>query len=619
MQKSKLSGFAAIYDGVFALMLAGVLLYLAALPPLGLWWLGWVVAACWAPLIRRKMLLSTNLDVQKTKSLKQKRTWFRSRPYRQIWLAGVIFWGVTVHWVCFPHWAACFGWFAMCCYLGSYFPLFVFFARMLHHKPLYGNLRLPVWFAAPVAWLAVMYLQKTLMGGFGFALLEHTQMRQTALIQTADIGGESFVGAIMIFVGILFGECLPVQLTAEQSDDYRSRVSAKGLLGRLVVIAATFIVLIGYAEIRERQRQPSERPPLNVALLQGSYKVSLSAPVEWYYKVFDNYKEMAMETARDNKGKIDLIVWPESTCRYSWVDVDVSEFHESTWQDSTFSPKQWIREFLSEENSKILEISQHLGVPCVYGASSSVYSEKKGRYFGYNSALLIENVYPLSYDSENQPQLCPTEYSRYDKMLLVMFGEYIPFSEYLPDGFFLKTLCQRADFGRKPVAFVLRKTRDHESNQYVDVKEIPITYVASANICFESSSSRVPRHQILELKKQGQEPEFLINISNDGWFYHSSQIDMHLATHIFRAVENRKPYLAATNGGFSAGIDGSGRILGMGRRSSNEVVLVAVSPDSRHSCYHTLGNLFHFLALGLVGFTLLRLTFFNITKYDVKA
>ena len=616
MQKSNLPDFAATYNGVFALMLAGVLLYLAALPPLGLWWLGWIVAACWTPLIRRKTLLFTNFDEQKSKSPKQKRTWFRGRPYRQIWLAGVIFWGVTVHWVCFPHWAACFGWFAMCCYLGSYFPLFVFFARILHHQPLCGNLRLPAWFAAPVAWLAVMYLQKTLMGGFGFALLEHTQVRQTMLIQTADIGGESLVGAIMIFVGILFGECLPVRLATEQTDDNHFRVSVKGLLGRLGVIITTFIVLICYAEIRDRQRQPSERPPLNVALLQGSYKVSLSAPVEWYYEVFENYKEMALKTARDNKGEIDVIIWPESICRYSWEDIDVSELHESTRQNVS---KQRFLEILSEKNSEILEISQLIGIPNIYGTASYIYSEKKDRYFGYNSALLIENVYSLGYDLENQQQLCPTEYSRYDKMLLVMFGEYIPFAEYLPDGFFLKTLCQRADFGKKPVAFVLRKTRDHESNQYVDVKEIPITYVASANICFESSSSRVPRCQILELKKQGQEPDFLINISNDGWFHHSSQIDLHLATHVFRAVENRKPYLAATNGGFSVGIDGSGRILDMGRRNSSEVVLVAVSPDSRHSCYHILGNLFHFLSLGLVGVIVLRSIFFHmITKVSKK-
>lgn len=88
MQKSKAANFAAVYDGTFGLMFAGVVLYLAALPPLNLWWLGWLVAACWTPLLRRKTLLSEELPTQIEKDTRQskktKRMGFRGRPYRQI-------------------------------------------------------------------------------------------------------------------------------------------------------------------------------------------------------------------------------------------------------------------------------------------------------------------------------------------------------------------------------------------------------------------------------------------------------------------------------------------------------------------------------------------------------
>ena len=120
------------------------------------------------------------------------------------------------------------------------------------------------------------------------------------------------------------------------------------------------------------------------------------------------------------------------------------------------------------------------------------------------------------------------------------------------------------------------------------------------NICFESSSTRLIRQQVKQLKELGEEPDILVNLSNDGWFHHSSQIDMHLATHVFRAIENRKPYLAATNGGFSVGIDGSGKVLAIGKRKTNQVVYVDLTTDNRFSPYLFLGNIFHFASLGCV-------------------
>jgi apolipoprotein N-acyltransferase len=65
----------------------------------------------------------------------------------------------------------------------------------------------------------------------------------------------------------------------------------------------------------------------------------------------------------------------------------------------------------------------------------------------------------------------------------------------------------------------------------------------------------------------------LINISNDGWFRFSPQIEQHLATHVFRAVENQMYYVTATNGGFSAIISPYGTIENIGKRRAAEVVV----------------------------------------------
>ena len=72
---------------------------------------------------------------------------------------------------------------------------------------------------------------------------------------------------------------------------------------------------------------------------------------------------------------------------------------------------------------------------------------------------------------------------------------------------------------------------------------------------------------------EGREPDVLVNLTNDGWFWGSSELDMHLACGVFRAVECRKPLLIAANTGFSAWIDGDGRIQEQGPRRAAGVIV----------------------------------------------
>ena len=83
----------------------------------------------------------------------------------------------------------------------------------------------------------------------------------------------------------------------------------------------------------------------------------------------------------------------------------------------------------------------------------------------------------------------------------------------------------------------------------------------------------------------------LVNLTNDGWFWGSSELDMHLACGVFRAVECRKPLLIAANTGFSAWIDGNGRIVKQGKRREKDVILARVQRDCRQSWYLAHGDL----------------------------
>ena len=130
----------------------------------------------------------------------------------------------------------------------------------------------------------------------------------------------------------------------------------------------------------------------------------------------------------------------------------------------------------------------------------------------------------------------------YDKLHLVVFGEYVPFADYFPWLQRLTPLPVAATPGKRPAGFLVGG------------------YQVAPNICFESVLPHVIRRQVNFLRAEGRDPDLLVNLTNDGWFWGSSEQEMHLACGVFRAVECRKPFLAAANTGISAWIDGDGRI-----------------------------------------------------------
>jgi apolipoprotein N-acyltransferase len=101
---------------------------------------------------------------------------------------------------------------------------------------------------------------------------------------------------------------------------------------------------------------------------------------------------------------------------------------------------------------------------------------------------------------------------------------------------------------------------------------------------------------VLALRERGEEPDVLVNLTNDGWFWGSSELDLHLMCGVFRAIECRKPLLIAANTGFSAWIAADGQILKQGPRRTNDpaateaVILADVDLRHRGSFYLDHGD-----------------------------
>jgi apolipoprotein N-acyltransferase len=134
--------------------------------------------------------------------------------------------------------------------------------------------------------------------------------------------------------------------------------------------------------------------------------------------------------------------------------------------------------------------------------------------------------------------------ARYDKIHRVPFGEYVPLREWLPwmDALAPYDYPYSVDIGENLTRFPL------------------CGFHFGALICYEDTDPYLAR-QYVRTDLGQPAADFLLNISNDGWFDGTSEHEEHLAICRFRAIESRRAVARAVNMGVSAIIDGSGRVL----------------------------------------------------------
>ncbi len=126
---------------------------------------------------------------------------------------------------------------------------------------------------------------------------------------------------------------------------------------------------------------------------------------------------------------------------------------------------------------------------------------------------------------------------QYDKINLLQFGERVPFSGWFP---FLEGM----DFGQA----------NFKRGEEQTIFESPAGRFGSL-ICFESTFSGYSRDYV----RLGA--DFLVNITNDGWFGGARGPLQHSESAVQRAVENGVTVLRAANTGISMLIDPAGRVV----------------------------------------------------------
>lgn len=430
---------------------------------------------------------------------------------------------------------------ALALYLACYLPVFVAVGRFAVHR--WG---VPLVVTVPVLWIGTEYAKAYCFTGFSWYYLGHTQYRWLELIQISDLVGAYGVSFVVAMANAAVAGLIPLQwlqrlrLVTPEATLLASAIPFRSALIPVATTAVLFGAVWGYGMVRRHQAdfQPGPR----VALIQGNFTASLRNPQPEQDEVYLAHLRL---TARAVREQPDLIVWPEGMYPYIILDAAPGMTDDQlTELTPQYEPKIWTEHLIRNELAKE---SQKTGAALLWGAHSARAEPDGIRQM--NSAVFV---------TPDQGFV-----GHYDKQHLVPFGEYIPLKGVLP---WLQGMTPyRGDMGlhagEHPVAFNYQKWRF-----------APV-------ICFEDTVPHLVRDAVARGHQTNpdRKVDVLVNLTNDGWFHGSSELDQHLITAAFRAVECRTPLVRAVNTGISAIVDGDGAILepeifldGDRRRNSDE-------------------------------------------------
>lgn len=269
-------------------------------------------------------------------------------------------------------------------------------------------------------------------------------------------------------------------------------------------------------------------PLLKVALVQGNvdpYKKWSESFLDSNFVIYDRL------TRKLKSGSVDLIVWPETAT--------------ACFLRHRFVYLNWVK-FLADT----------LHAPILTGTLDYEWKENQTPAM-FNSAIL---VHPQTWNLD-----------MYRKMRLVPFSERVPFSEHFPGvvSFLQKYIPEIGNYspGDSLVVFSFYANTVRQKHTFSTV------------ICYES----VFPYLIQQFVSKGA--EFLVIITNDGWFGNTSGPRQHAQIAVLRAIETRRWIVRCANTGISEVIDPWGRITASTPWNEEAILVSGISPLSRRTFF----------------------------------
>jgi len=513
---------------LLALFSAGLQIVIFPLPDL--YFLSWIAIAPLLVAVLRTREPQT-LQLQEGKKLLPARWW---QAFLLAYVCGMLWYGCTCYWIysTMRHFGgvnvpAALGILILfCLYLALYHGAFGLLVSWVAGGDAFSR---PALLMSPALWVAVE-LARTRISGFPWDLLGITQVDNVPLARIARITGVYGVSFEIMVVNSALAAAFLLR------HEKRKSLLLMSLAAALVLQAGRFVT------------PPAMVTDHTALLVQQNIPILESA--DWTKDYFENtLRELTALSASSAAGGLarpSLIVWPESPAPFYTTD--------PTFRDA-------VSGMARQTNAWV--VAGSLGV-----RNAGSTAERTSQV--YNSAALV---------SPSGDWV-----SRYDKVHLVPFGEYVPFRRLFS---FASGLTEQiGDFTRGT---------SREPLQAGDAK-------LGVFICYES----IFPDEVRQTAVRGA--QVLVNISNDGWYGDSGAYAQHLRQARMRAVENDRWLLRDTNTGVTAAIDPYGRIVAQAARKTRAALVTPYAWLGETTFYTRHGDWFAYLcAAATVAAVLMRL------------
>ena len=164
--------------------------------------------------------------------------------------------------------------------------------------------------------------------------------------------------------------------------------------------------------------------------------------------------------------------------------------------------------------------------------------------------------------------------AKYNKNKLVPFGEFLPFENLL------------SSFGLKKITQGYQSFSSGNERKVINLNNFNFMPL----ICYEIIYSG-------NLNKTNMDFDFIINISEDGWFGDTIGPHQHFSHSIFRSIEEGKNLFRSANNGISAHIDARGKIISKLKSTDRGYMEIRNILKTKNTFYNSYGNkiFFYFL------------------------
>jgi apolipoprotein N-acyltransferase len=377
----------------------------------------------------------------------------------------------------------------------------------------------PLGLAAPALWVSLEFLYPNLFPW----RMANSQFHAPVLMQIGDVTGPFGLSFVMLWISAALAMLLE---------------TPRRILPLAASATATVaVVLYGVVRLPAIDRAMAAAPTVRVGLVQGDVGIKEKGDVRYFDVNLEKYQQLS----EDLQDKADLIVWPETVSQH-WIEANTKRLEGSE------NPFDDLRTYL------------------IFGGLA-FRMHGHDRPDEFNSAFLIGPGGVVL--------------DRYDKHVLMPFGEYIPFGSYFPVLYSLSP-----------------ETGGFTPGTGVSVFDVPGKVRVGQLICYEDLLASMSRHAT----QAGA--EVLLNILNDAWYGNTAAPYQHQALALWRAVENRRYLLRCSNSGVTSIIDAAGRVIAEGALFRPEVITGNVRRLHLETFYTRFGDIF---AWGVVAAALVLL------------